>query len=79
MLKEAADHFEMFKPTGPVKRSLSQLHPPPYNKHNINYCYTKHPSSQTHNTATIHAHHGYNKHYLDHSNDTFNYHTTDIS
>jgi hypothetical protein len=68
MLKEAADPFEMFVLTGIVKRSLSILHPPPpYNKHNINYCYTKHPSPQTHNTATIHAHHGYHKHYLDHS------------
>jgi hypothetical protein len=39
MLKEAADPFEMFIPTGQVKRSPSILHPPPpYNKHNINYC-----------------------------------------
>jgi hypothetical protein len=40
MLKEAADPFEMFMPTGPVKRSVSILHPPPppYNKHNINHC-----------------------------------------
>jgi hypothetical protein len=39
MLKEADDHFEMFIPTGIVKRSPSSLHPPPpYNKHNINYC-----------------------------------------
>jgi hypothetical protein len=39
MLKEADDHFEMFKLTGPVKRSPSILHPPPpYNKHNIKYC-----------------------------------------
>jgi hypothetical protein len=39
MLKEADDHFEMFMQTGIVKRSPSILHPPPpYNKHNINYC-----------------------------------------
>jgi hypothetical protein len=40
MLKEADDHFEMFILTGIVKRSVSILHPPPppYNKHNINYC-----------------------------------------
>jgi hypothetical protein len=39
MLKEAADPFEMFIPTGIVKRTPSPLHPPPpYNKHNINYC-----------------------------------------
>jgi hypothetical protein len=40
MLKEADDPFEMFIPTGPVKRSASILHPPPpppYNKHNINH------------------------------------------
>jgi hypothetical protein len=39
MLKEADDPFEMFIPTGPVKRSVSPLHPPPppYNKHNINH------------------------------------------
>jgi hypothetical protein len=80
MLKEADDPFEMFIPTGPVKRSVSILHPPPpYNKHNINYCLTKHPSPQTHNKATIHALHGHHKHYLDQSNDTFNYHTIDIS
>jgi hypothetical protein len=80
MLKEADDPFEMFIPTGKVKRSESLLHPPPpYNKYNINYCLTKHPSPQAHNTATIHAHHGHLKHYLDHSNDTFNYHKTDIS
>jgi hypothetical protein len=37
MLKEAADPFEMFNPTGIVNRSPSILHPPPpYNKHNIN-------------------------------------------
>jgi hypothetical protein len=77
MLKEAADPFEMFFLTGKVKRSVSPLHPPPpYNKHNINYCWTKHPSPQTDNTATIHAHHDHHKHYLDHSNDAFNYHTT---
>jgi hypothetical protein len=37
LLKEAADRFEMFIR---VKRSRSILHPPPppYNKHNINYC-----------------------------------------
>jgi hypothetical protein len=36
MLKEADDPFEMFIPTGIVKRSVSPLHPPPpYNKHNI--------------------------------------------
>jgi hypothetical protein len=39
MLKEADDPFEMFFLTGIVKRSVSILHPPPpYNKHNINYC-----------------------------------------
>jgi hypothetical protein len=40
MLKEAADPFEMFIHTGIVKRSPSSLHPPPppYNKHNFNYC-----------------------------------------
>jgi hypothetical protein len=39
MLKEADDPFEMFILTGVVKRSPSNLHPPPpYNKHNINYC-----------------------------------------
>jgi hypothetical protein len=38
MLKKADDPFEMFIPTGMVKRSVSPLHPPPYNKHNINYC-----------------------------------------
>jgi hypothetical protein len=39
MLKEADDSFEMFIHTGQVKRSVSPLHPPPpYNKHNINYC-----------------------------------------
>jgi hypothetical protein len=39
MLKETADPFEMFTVTGIVKRSVSILHPPPpYNKHNINYC-----------------------------------------
>jgi hypothetical protein len=38
MLKEAADPFEMLILTGPVKRSPFPLHPPPYNKHNINYC-----------------------------------------
>jgi hypothetical protein len=39
MLKEADDPFEMFIPTGIVKRSVFPLHPPPpYNKHNINYC-----------------------------------------
>jgi hypothetical protein len=39
MLKEAADPFEMFILTGPEKRSVSILHPPPpNNKHNINYC-----------------------------------------
>jgi hypothetical protein len=39
MLKEAEDHVEMIIPTGIVKRSPSILHPPPpYNKHNINYC-----------------------------------------
>jgi hypothetical protein len=80
MLKEAADPFEIFIHTGQVKRSVSKLHPPPpYNKHNINYCLTKHPSPQTHNTATIHAHHGHHKHYPDHSNDNSNYDTTDIS
>jgi hypothetical protein len=83
MLKEAADPFEIFIHTGIVKRGVSILHPPPppppYNKHNINHCWTKHPSPQTHNTATIHAHHGHHKHYPDHSYDTFNYHTTDIS
>jgi hypothetical protein len=80
MIKEADDPFEMFILTGIVKRSPSILHPPPpYNKHNINYCQTKHPSPQTHNIATIHAHHGHHKHYPDHSNDTFNLHTTDIS
>jgi hypothetical protein len=68
MLKEADNRFEMFIVTGIVKRSLSILHPPPpYKKHNINYCLTKHPSPQTHNTATIHAHHGHHKHYPDHS------------
>jgi hypothetical protein len=80
MLKEAADPFEIFILTGHVKRIASKLHPPPpYNKHNINYCWTTHPSPQTHNTATIHTHHGHHKHYLHHSNDTFNYHKTDIS
>jgi hypothetical protein len=39
MLKEADDPFEMFKLTGIVKRREFILHPPPpYNKHNINYC-----------------------------------------
>jgi hypothetical protein len=39
MLKEADDDFEMLMQTGPVKRSISPLHPPPpYNKHNTNYC-----------------------------------------
>jgi hypothetical protein len=38
MLKEAADPFEIFIVTGIVKRTPSSLHPPPYNKHNINYC-----------------------------------------
>jgi hypothetical protein len=39
MLKEADDPFEMFIFAGIVKRSPSILHPPPpYNKHNINYC-----------------------------------------
>jgi hypothetical protein len=39
MLKEADDPFKMFIYTGIVKRSPSRLHPPPpYNKHNINYC-----------------------------------------
>jgi hypothetical protein len=69
MLKEAADSFERFIPTSIVKRSVSILHPPPPPPppYNINYCWTKHPSPQTHNKATIHAHHGHHKHYLDHS------------
>jgi hypothetical protein len=56
MLKEADDHFEMFIPTGHVKRSPSILHPPPpYNKHNINYCLTKH-SSPKHTTQQLSRH-----------------------
>jgi hypothetical protein len=39
MLKEADDHFEMIILAGIAKRSPPMLHPPPpYNKHNINYC-----------------------------------------